>query len=450
MLLLVVSNSVVSVKSLADSPMAKELQITQIKITGDEFVVLHNATSSNLNLGNFWLQYYNEFNLSVGGVSNSSQQLPAVILQPNQEILLAVGAAANCGQVWVSKLSFSLKDSAGLLQVVGVSQSSGMVSYKSEDQVSWSSKTTDNVDIKGVSSTSAPIWYRSANGWLSSSLPIGCTAVGTAVSTSTSTPATLNRINSSPPSVVLGASTNEITEPVANQGLNAPQISELLPNPASPQTDATDEFIELYNPNDTNFDLSGYVLRTGSSTYHNYTFPTGQFVLQPHEFRAFYAPQTGIVLSNSEGQAALLDPNNNLLTETDIYQNAKDGQAWVYADGLWQWTTTATPNSANIIITPVIAFTKKTNASKITKAKVASSKLSKKTVSSSNDNLAASSFAPPSNQSSLLHPLVLAVVAGLAVLYACYEYRNDIANLLYRYRRHRTHRRGTRQFAEGT
>ncbi len=441
----VVSNSLLAVRSLADSPLAKELQITQIKITGDEFVVLHNATDSNLNLGNYWLQYYNEFNLSVAGVSNSSQQLPSVTLQPNQEILLAVGAAANCGQVWVSKLSFSLKDSAGLLQVVGISQISGAVSYKSQDQVSWSSKTTDAVDLKGISTSStSPIWYRSASGWLSSSLPIGCTPVGSAVSASTSTPATLTRLSSSPPSVVLGASTPEPAVPSANVGLAAPQISELLPNPGPPQTDATDEFIELYNPNNTSFDLSGYVLRAGATTYHTYSFPVGQFVMQPHEFRAFYAPQTGISLSNSEGQAAFLDPAGNLLVETDVYQTAKDSQAWVYADGLWQWTTSITPNASNVITAPLAAASKKATAAKTTKSKTAGK--TSAAGSSTSDN-STSGFVSQTEKSSLLHPLVLAVVAGLAVLYACYEYRHDIANTLYRLRRHRAHRRSARQIA---
>lgn len=434
-----------SAQILADSALAQELQITQIKITGDEFVVLHNATSSNLNLGNYWLQYYNEFNLSVSGISNSSQQLPAVILQPNQEILLAVGAAANCGQVWVSKLSFSLKDSAGLLQVIGVSQTAGTVGYKSQDQVSWSSKTTDSVDLKGVSTSSTtPIWYRSATGWLSSSLPIGCTPVGSAVSASTSTPANLNRLNTSPPSIVLGAAVTEPVVPLANAGLNAPQISEVLPNPAPPQTDATDEFIELYNPNDATFDLSGYVLRSGSNTFHTYTFPTGQFILQPHEFRAFYAPQTGITLSNSQGQAAVLDPGGNLLAETDIYENAKDGQAWVYADGLWQWTTSSTANASNIIVAPLAAAAKKATKNSSAKTKSATTKLAGSTTTKDQPT---SGFTPQAQQSRLLHPLVLAVVALVAVLYACYEYRHDIANLLYRFRRYRAHRRNARQIA---
>lgn len=448
MLIMVVTIGLETPTLKADTPLAKQLQITQIKITGDEFVVLHNATANNLNLGSFWLQYYNDFNLSVTGISNSSQQLPSVILQPNQEILLAVGSAANCGQVWVSKLSFSLKDSAGILQVVGISQAGGTVNYKSEDQVSWSSKTTDPVDLRGISSSSpSQIWYRSATGWLNSSLPIGCTSVGTSLSASTSTPATLSVLSSSPPSIVLGANSDDAVLQTFNVGLAAPQISEILPNPGSPKSDATDEYIELYNPNDLPFDLSGYMLRTGVSTYHSYNFPTGQFILQPHEFRAFYAPQTGITLSNSSGQTALLDPRETLLTESDIYQDAKDDQAWVYSDGLWQWTSTSTPNASNIINPPLTNANKKKSQSKSSKSKaLAASKSYKETSSESQDQVTAG-YIQPSLKSSLLHPLVLAVVGGLAVLYACYEYRHDITNQIYRFRRYRMHRRDARRIA---
>src|SRR5262249_40824305 len=42
-------------------------------------------------------------------------------------------------------------------------------------------------------------------------------------------------------------------------------ITEMLPDPVAPATDANDEFIELFNPNSTAVDLAGYVLKTGSS-----------------------------------------------------------------------------------------------------------------------------------------------------------------------------------------
>ena len=336
---------------LADGALSKNLSLSQIRITGDEYVVLRNTTNTNLQLNNYWLQYFNEFSLSTSGVSSSSTQLPNVTLQPNQEILLSGGVAANCGQIWVSKLPFTLKDSAGLLQVVALSQSSGIVGYKPEDQVAWSSKTSDAVDIKGVSSSSsAQIWYMSDSKWSATAAPPGCSVAGT--SGGSSLPVlTLNMSNTSPPSLFLEQSDEDITAtsiPSADAGLEAPQLSEIMPNPGSPKTDLNDEYVELYNPNDKAFDLNGFKLKTGTSSTTRYTFGSGQS-LQPHEFKAFYSSQTNISLSNATSKVLLLSPDGDVLAESDTYSDAKDNYTWVYADGLWQWTPTATPNARNVI-----------------------------------------------------------------------------------------------------
>lgn len=430
--------------SLADSPLSKELIITQIKITGDEFVVLDNVTSSNLQLGNFWLQYFNDFDLTHNGISNSSTQLPFVTLQPGQQIILSVGTAASCGPVWVSKLPFSLKDSAGMLQILGVNQTGGIIGYKPEDQVSWSSKSTDPVDIRGVSGTStAPIYHRAGASWQATATPPGCTAAGGTTSPSTNTSDTLTQSNTSPPSVVLASATSsgDNVLPAADTGLTAPQLSEILPNPAPPKSDATDEFIELYNPNDSPFDLSGFILRTGVSTSHDFKFPSGQFILQPHEFRAFYAPQTGLTLTNDSGQVELLDPSGNVLARSDVYSTAKDDYAWIYADGLWQWTTAPSPNAKNTISTPPQG--KKTAGAISTKPK-ATAKSATTTASASKSNTSSLNTTPPNK----LHPTILAVIGGAALLYALYEYRHDLANHYYRFRRYRETRRTAGQIAQ--
>lgn len=336
--------------TLADTPLAKELTISQIKITGDEFVVLRNATNTNLQLNNYWLQYFNDFDLARTS-SGSSSQLPSVWLTPNQSIMLSVGTAAACGPVWVSKLSFTLKDSAGMLQVLGINQTSGIVGYKPQDQISWSSKSSDPVDVKGVSgSAAAQIYYRTDTGWLSAATPPGCVASSANTSSATNTPDTLTTSNTSPPSILLSESneSNSLSNiPAADIGLIAPQLSEIVPNPAAPKTDANDEYIELYNPNDKPFDLSGFKLRADTSTY---TFTDGSPSLQPNEFRAYYSSQTSLGLSNSSGDVKFLSPNDELLAQSDTYTDAKDDYGWILADGLWQWTSTVTPNARNIVM----------------------------------------------------------------------------------------------------
>jgi hypothetical protein len=423
---------------LADTPLYSELTISQIKITGDETVVLKNNTASNLLIGNYWLQYFNDFNLSASGVSNSSAQLPNVTLQPGQEILLASGTSANCGQIWVTKLPFSLKDAAGLLQVVSVNQTSGIIGYRPQDQVSWSSKAADPTDIKGVSSSSpTQNWYKNGTVWQSTATPVGCLAATTG-GPSLNGPIILSQSTTSPPSIVMPAEepAAQANLPTSDIGLIAPQISELLPNPAAPQTDAEDEFIELYNPNDASFDLSGLVLRAGTSTTHGYTFPDGS-ILQPREFKAFFALQTDLTLSNSEGRAQLLDLGDNVLAQTDIYSSAKDGYAWVFAEGLWQWTTQTTPNATNVISAPPPPKTTKSKkSSNANSTAVKSSKTSNSTVPNTTTGQA-----EPTKKLYGLHPAVLAMVGSLALIYACYEYRHDLANFYHRLNRNREARR---------
>jgi hypothetical protein len=236
--------------------------------------------------------------------------------------------------------------------VLQVSQSSGIIGYKPEDQVTWSSKVSDSVDIKGISSSSSsPIWYRLNDSWSASATPPGCAVAG-----SSSNPPTqsLNLIQSSasPPSIFLNESIDDSTSskiPTSDAGLVAPQLSEILPNPASPKTDANDEYIELYNPNDKPFDLSGFKLKAGTSSTSTYTFDDGQFTMQPHEFKAYFSSTTNLSLSNTSSKISLLSPDDELLSQSDIYYDAKDDTAWVFADGLWQWTPTITANARNII-----------------------------------------------------------------------------------------------------
>src|SRR3989344_1230521 len=386
--------------SLADSPLGQNLSISQIKINGDEFLVLKNNTDQSIQLSDYWLQYFNEASLAVTGVSNSSAQLPVATLPARREIMINAGLAPLCGQVLATKLSIGLKDSAGLLQVVAIEQDGQIVGYRPQDQVSWSNaKTGNNADIKLASSPdSKQMWFRaSAQGaWQSGLVDYNSACQGGGSSGSGGQPST----------GTLGDTTGA-----------PPQFSDLFPNPPPPQTDANDEFIELYNPNDKPFDLSGFILRSGVATTHDYKFPDGT-TMEAKAFESFYISQTRITLSNSEGQASLLDPNGNRLTASDVYSNAKDGQSWILAGGKWQWSLKPSPNSVNIVATPVVkGSTKSSSASKTTAAT--------KAIESGRGVAVA-------GKSSIIHPLILAVVAAGALLYAEYENRNDLENILSR------------------
>lgn len=236
--------------------------------------------------------------------------------------------------------------------------------------------------------------------------------------------------------------------PASNLGLKPPQISELLPNPAPPLTDVNDEFIELYNANSAPFDLSGYILEVGLTTKRRYVISSGT-TIQPHAFLAFFSEDTKLALSNSGSMVSLLDPLATMLVQSEPYGTAKDGQAWLLANGVWQWTTQPTPNALNIVSAPVAKKTSSSKTSKSSSTKGAAVSKTSKSQAQGQEQDVQSATAVASASRAPLHPGVLALIAISALLYGAYEYRHDVANRIYQFRSNRAARAAARQSAKG-
>jgi hypothetical protein len=225
------------------------------------------------------------------------------------------------------------------------------------------------------------------------------------------------------------------------------QITEVLPNPAAPQTDDHDEFIELFNPNTTPYDLSGFILETGEATKHRYTLPAGT-ILGAQQYGVWYSAETGLSLSNAGSRVSLLDTTNVVIATSEGYVAAPDGQSWALSGGMWQWTTMITAGLQNVITVPQLAAKKPAAEPKPKKpaaVKAATVKQTKTTTKAAKDpkpvktppaQLAAAS--EPAR--SPLHMGVLATIGVIAVLYGLYEYRHDITNKLLRLRGNRINR----------
>lgn len=419
------------------------LSFLELKVTGEEFILLQNNSTTNItDLSSYWLTAYNNVNPLAQGVASSSQQLPLASLQAGQTMLLSASAMQTCGASVAGKLSISLSDSGGFLQLVqtGINQN-GAVTQTPGDLVNWSSVVTGLIQNL-PSSTKEPrsAYYRYLNGssyaWQQATIDVSNTCqlnivvAGGLGSSSAVTPLTLAA--TSPPATILGIGATEITTsqaslPAADVGLQAPQISELLANPIGSGNDSSDEYIELYNPNDKPFELTGFSLQTGLTANHAYIFPANT-TLEPHAFRAFYSSATKLSLSNTSGQAVLLDPFGALLSRTDVYGTAKDGLSWALANGTWFWTTESTPGVANVIKQPVTKKAAASKSKKTTSSKFGAVKGSK--TSQSAQKVSSGGF-PVDAAGSPVHGWVLALIASGALLYGAYEYRRDIANRLY-------------------
>jgi hypothetical protein len=123
------------------------------------------------------------------------------------------------------------------------------------------------------------------------------------------------------------------------------QITELFPNPLG--NDTGNEFIEIYNPNTVDIDLSGYGFYIDSDYIHKYDFPTSAHI-GPDQYLAFYNDDIRFTLTNTNGLVRLVALNDLLIDETSTYKNASDNMAWDLINKTWQWTNQPTPNKINL------------------------------------------------------------------------------------------------------
>ena len=235
-------------------------------------------------------------------------------------------------------------------------------------------------------------------------------------------------------------------------------INELMINPKSPELDSTDEWIELYNPNDSAFDLSGYKLQTGTSFSYNYVF--GSLLIQPFDYYVITSGESSLALSNTSGAVRLLGKDGLVNGQAVGYEDVEEGSSYALDDNLqWRWTTTSTSGKKNIfteaptIIKSPVASVKKSTSTKASTPKATTSKVTAVKASATKSATKSASKSAPAPDSTFndapptpaTRPLLLATFAVVAVIYGVYEYRDDITNSLWRTRRYLEFRRKNRQ-----
>lgn len=214
-------------------------------------------------------------------------------------------------------------------------------------------------------------------------------------------------------------------------------LSELFPNPASPQEDNQDEFIELYNPNNIPVDLNGWIVRdAGGSSY-----VIKDKIIPAMGYAVFTSKESSLSLNNTGDVIYLFSPDNTLVDSSADYSDAKEGLSWAVVGNSWDWTVSPTPSTVNSA-TYIEVDSSKTAASKTTskktttakKAAKASSKVAakaKKPASSSNPQDVANSAAGNSNNSLVWSWLLIVLGVG-TIGYGIYEYRPEIIGVYHR------------------
>ncbi len=427
-----------------------EIQTGSTNSASEEFIELYNQSSLTLNLASYRVEY---FSAGTTNFSTPSRNIAlSGTLYPGGRYLLA--STGYLSSQASSSYAATLAKTGGHIRLVEDQSNQTIV----HDLVGWGTATKPN----GLASP-AP------NG--GESLARKILSDGTYVDTGNNfddfevsispTPESTNE-PITPPDVTLPELPSDpkpipVEDPLPTGGdedISQPpsylavQITELLPNPGSPKTDSDDEFIEVYNPNNIEVQLEGYRLETGNDFSYHYTFATQ--TIAPQAYVAFYSKDTNLVLANSGGKARILNPGGEVISETDLYDQADDDKAWIYNGNTWIWSLTPTPGAPNIttlsaMATPVSKSPKrsptKPKTAKVSTTKVASAKTTKpKSTPKSKRSDVGGSVATNENKKLHTSPLLLAGVATLALGYAAYEYRSDIANHIQKFRRNRKDR----------
>lgn len=123
------------------------------------------------------------------------------------------------------------------------------------------------------------------------------------------------------------------------------RVNEVLPNAIG--SDEGNEFIELYNPNNTTVDLSSYILKVGIDTPKEYVFPGASYI-EPNSYKVFYNADIGFTLVNTSGQVAIMSTNDQIVDSSPIYLNPAEGLAWALIGDVWQYTNQPTPGLENV------------------------------------------------------------------------------------------------------
>lgn len=122
-------------------------------------------------------------------------------------------------------------------------------------------------------------------------------------------------------------------------------ITEVMPDPVSPRTDARDEFVELRNPHGSPVDLEGYRIQTGSSLEYEYEIESA--ILKPDERKVFRSRDGTMTLTNNGGRVQVIDPNKEVASQLVVYPEAPAGKAWADIAGEFIWTDNVTPGGMN-------------------------------------------------------------------------------------------------------
>jgi hypothetical protein len=365
--------------------------ITELKVSPstEEFIEFTNNTNQELEISSVKLEYHSDTSTTYSNKTLTFKKTLPLPMPAGSKLQFS-----SASSTWVNDslatFSAGLKDSVGWIKLSVVV---GDTAYSSSAQ--WGIK-----DEPDCTTSPAPSSTQSLKRFVNSeSIYLLSEKAGEDYFLS-STPTPLDQLNPEPlnpdevddycnkpalptvdppPTITVTPNITTPTQPTISPTTTTPpeaqtksylpiQITEILADPVSPQTDAEDEYIEIYNPNVETVNLIGYKLESGSNFSYSYTF--GDQEIGSGQYLVIYHKDSGLTLSNTAGAARIIDPAGTVLDQTS-YQDPEPASSWSKINGAWVYTSSQTPGAENVYLAPVVKSsltTKTTSKVKTTKA----------------------------------------------------------------------------------
>lgn len=131
---------------------------------------------------------------------------------------------------------------------------------------------------------------------------------------------------------------------------DAVRISEFLPSPAD---GANHEWIELYNPSEHEFSLTGWQIDDAEGGSKPYVLPADARIAA-RGYLVIQRVKSKLALNDGGDTVRFLDRSGELV-QAVVYDATKKGLAVAWIDGRWQWTAAPTSGKTNVLRVPTAA-----------------------------------------------------------------------------------------------
>jgi len=122
-------------------------------------------------------------------------------------------------------------------------------------------------------------------------------------------------------------------------------FSEILPSPEG--ADEQNEWIEIYNTNNVDIDLSGWKIKDKEGSITNFLI-SKDTKMPAYGYLVFKRPETKITLNNTTDGLFLSWPNDKIV-DSVTFEKAPINQTYNRIGTNWQWSISLTPGTKNII-----------------------------------------------------------------------------------------------------